>query len=231
MSRLLFAILFLVSFSVIAQTTTQSVLWTHAQLKVHWTNDWTLQQDFEEAVFWFPFRQHIFQERTLVTKGIGSGIRLGAGFIYFTQQLPNNPHVESLTTVHELRPFLHLSHKWHVNEHIAIHQRLWPEFRFFKGVDHYEYVTTRVRYRLMAQLPISDWGRLDLYDEVHVNTFRKSESLTNRLDQNRIGFNLWYTGFEHHKFAAGYFNWYQERIPTGSFFSRHIVRLTYSYQI
>ncbi|TNE31423.1 MAG: hypothetical protein EP346_01055, partial [Bacteroidetes bacterium] len=170
MSRLLTLLLTFTVCHTFGQTrTTQSVLWTHAQVKANWGSDWTLQQDFEEALYWFPARQHIFQERTLVTKGIGSGFRIGAGFVYFTQTLPNDPHVEGLTTFRELRPILHVSHKWHVNEHWAIHQRLWPEFRFIKGLDTYEYATTRVRYRIMAQLAISDWGRLDLYDEIHVN--------------------------------------------------------------
>lgn len=208
--------------------TYQNVLWNLVQVKAELGKGLQIREDLQEILFIFPGRQHMFQTRTLLTKTGPYHLRYGIGFMYMRQSLPHDQFVPVITNVNELRPIIHLSQTLPLANRWKFKHRLWTEIRYFDGLDdQFHYSTTRVRYYTGFQYQFSSWGRLDLFNEIHINTFREAPNLTHRVDQNRAGFNVWYTGFEQHKFAIGYYNWWQERALADHFFSRQIFKLTY----
>lgn len=212
--------------------TTQYQEWSHFQVLVDFKKGYRFHQDIQDLVYISPFRQHMFQSRTLLLKSISKGFTVGAGILYLNQALPQNPNSEIVGYAHELRPIIQVSHRWKASEKWSLSQRLWTEFRFFEGIDDdYHYSTVRFRYRLMVELPLTEWAKLNIYDELHLNGFREAENVTPRFDQNRIGFDLWYTKSDVHRFAIGYLNWYQERSIPNSYFNRHIIKLTYQIKL
>lgn len=206
--------------------TTQNLLWTRFDLNLKIAPSYKIQQELEERVYWFPWRQHQFLARTQVLRSLGKNWNAALGFTYLLQSVPQIQDSEIIATETELRPQFGFTYKQLANNKLVFTHRYWFEFRFFeRQQSHFPFNNVRARYQFTVDYQLGQKLKIRAFDEIFLNIGQKVGF--NIFDQNRIGFSIIYDFNKSNGLEIGFFNWFQER-PTGiDFFSRNIVRVTY----
>lgn len=203
----------------------QSLLWTRIQLKLTMNETYQLSQELEERAYWFPWRQHQFLTRSLVSRKLNYGWKTGVGFTYFLQSLPHDPLIHQIENRTELRPQIEFKYQQSFSKNFQLEHRYWNEFRFFeKPNGEYSFENIRSRYKLEFTYQAISKLSLKAFDEIFINIGNRI--LTNVFDQNRYGGSLNYSPNPKLGFEIGYINWFQQRQTGVDFYNRHIIRLT-----
>ncbi len=209
---------------------TQSLSWTRYYLKTDINENYRLNQELEERVFWFPWRQHQFLSRTRLERKLGKGWKAEVGFTYFLQTLPHDPNIDDTNNRTELRPQLGLSYKQSLSSKFSLHHRYWNEFRFIEQPDDsFKYKNLRVRYKIELRYNLTEKMILKVFDEIHLNF--GDDVVLNTFNQNRIGGSVLYNFNKKIGVELGYFNWFQQRSSGVDYFNRNIVRLTFRHKL
>lgn len=215
-----------------AQSTveSQSLLWSGYFLKLRINDNYTVMQEVDERVYWFPWRQHQFILRTQVQRRLPKSWRVALGFNYFLQSLPHDPWAEDMTLQSEIRPQLEFGNKQTLSEKWEIDHRYRTDFRFFEVADRqFEFGMVRWRYRFQVSYRPIESIILKVFDEIllHAGPYVKM----NIFDQNRIGAAVQYQPIPSVGIELSYFNLFQQRTSGIDFYSRHIVRFTIHHTI
>lgn len=208
----------------------QRLLWTRYQLKLKIDEHWSVSQELDERMYWFPWRQHQFVSRTSAQYQLGKGWNVGTGLAYFLQALPQDAHKNVSNTQTEVRPQFELGYKQQLSRKFNLHHRYWTEFRYFKiEKEDLQFGNYRMRYKFELQYLPTDKITLKVYDEIFINLGKNI--IYNTFDQNRIGTSIQYMPLKNLGFELGYINLFQQR-PTGvDFYERNIVRFTIHHNI
>lgn len=203
----------------------QDLLWLRYNLKLNIEDNWQLIQEVEERSYWFPWRQHQFLTRTLLTRKMGKGWNVGAAFTYFQQSIPYDPEERNYHNRTELRPQIEVVYKQILSENWNINHRYWSEFRFIEQESgNIAFTNNRSRYKLELSYSPHDKIHLKAFDEIFLNI--GSKITYNVFDQNRYGFSIQYMPFEKLGVEVGYIKWFQQRASGDDFYNRDIVRFT-----
>ena len=203
----------------------QQLLWVRYNLKLNLNQSFTLQQEFEERTYWFPWRQHQFLSRTHLEKSVGNNWKLGVAFAYLEQSLPNNPNIKNYDKVGELRPQLEISNCQNLINKLSLEHRFWMEFKFFEQSNNtFDFGYVKTRYRLEFRYELFNNTMLKVFDEIHLNLGQ--EIVNNVFDQNRYGSSIQIMTSNNLGFELGYLNLFQQKQTSGSFYNRDIIRFT-----
>ncbi len=217
----------LISFPALAQKNieTQQLLWMRYSLKLKINPTYQIRQEFEERIYWFPWRQHQFVSRTQLDRKLGNGWNVALGFTYLLQALPQDPLVKDFETNTELRPQFEIANNQKLGSGFSLNHRYWTEFRFLEQPDgSFEYNNIRTRYKLELSYTPFKKTTLKAFDEIQLNI--GSKIVNNVFDQNRYGASFQFMAKENLGFELGYINWFQQRKSGADFYSRDIIRFT-----
>lgn len=221
--RNLLPLLFVITLKGLAQTSTESLIWPRYQLDWQINDHWSVRQEVENRMYWFPFRQHQFLSRTHLLRPINNQWKWGFGYTHFFQYVPQNPWAEDLSAHLELRPQLELSNKTPLGEGFVLGHRYWAEFRFFESGDGFDFGALRLRYNLSLGWTKNHW-RITANTEPMINWGPAVRR--NVFDQNRLGLAVRRKLNNRLSLETGYIHWYQQMPDGDRFTERHILRLT-----
>jgi Protein of unknown function (DUF2490) len=208
----------------------QKQIWFKYYLKVPIGDNWQIRQEADDRNFLDPARQSQFLVRTHLQRKIGKGWAAAVGFAYFIHSLPQEPEVQDLYHVHELRPSFEITNETKLNDRFQLNHRYWTEFRFFKQPDQsYTFSNTRVRYKLELGYALSPKFSFLIFDELLINL---GKNIThNVFDQNRYGAAIKYSPVENVGFELMYINWFQQAAQGDLFYDRDIVRVALHHRL
>lgn len=214
--------------------TPQELAWLAYKATFKFNDRWSANMDVQDRIFINPVAQHQAVIRPTVTRTLGPGWDLGAGFCLFLQS-PHDPRSTSDLVVPELRPHLEINAKQHVR-YFRIVQRFKAEARYFHEVEDgalaggFAFSNFRLRYRAGLDVPLVKTGAnsreqlgLSISNELMLNA--GSRITYNVFDQNRVYLGLYTAVSPGLTVELGYLNWYQQRPSGVDFYDRHIVRL------
>jgi|GEM_PF-172107 len=217
------------------QVTHQSQYWGRYFGRYKFSDDWSLNLEFEDRRFFKNNRQsNWFLPRIGVERKLAKGWAVGAGFTYYLASSPQDPEQETVVTAPELRPHQYLTSTQSLGD-LGIQHRFQFEERWIHNststqlTDGYHY-QGRFRYRLQLKYPLikekTAAGTLTAvaFDEILLNVGHNI--VANTFDQNRIYAGLNYGISNSFQVELGYLNWFQERSSGQQYYQRDIARLT-----
>lgn len=208
----------------------QDLIWYGINVKIGLNDDYSLKQEIENRMYWFPWRQHVVISRTQLEKKLNPNLSTAVGLTYLLQSLPNDPEIEDFSNFSEIRPQLNFILQQKLSEKWKLQHRYQTEFRFMEDNEgRIRYSNNRSRYKFEAAYKINEACVLKAYDEIHINIGKKT--VQNVFDQNRIGASVQYMPWKNTGIEAGYFNWFQQRSNSTDFYSRDIFRITLLHNI
>lgn len=216
----------------------QQLLWYGYYNKLQINQNWVLNSEVQERLFYQPLVQHQLVFRTNLDRRILDDINVSLGFVVFLQS-PNDPESESTLMVPELRTDFGFNAKKKY-KYFNVNQRFKVEARFFHQTENnelvggYQFSNFRMRYQLGLDIPLikkqdAEKLILKIKDEVMFN-FGKN-IVKNVFDQNRIYIGLNYPMNKNLAFEAGYLNWFQQRPSGTDFYNRDIIRFSVFHTI
>lgn len=210
------------------QVQDQSQFWARYQIKLK-ADRYTLRQDLDERVFWFPLRQHQFLLRTELNKLLKDEWNAISGLVYAIQSQPQDPTSEVIANQYEIRPYIGIAYTLGIAKNLSIQHRYLSELRYLKQESTFKYAHHRARFRIDLKYQIMEHLALGIHDEIFINTGRNITF--NYFDQNRIGSSLEFRPNSSFAIDLTYFHMFQQRSTPGEYYSRHITRLSISHQL
>lgn len=218
-------------------TIDQQQLWVGATLKTALSPSWKLNLKLEERRFVFPDRAH---QRVIpyvwVEKKFSEKWTATTGLWVFTIQTPSLVEAEVQQDIHEWRPNLRVirsttsgkhTFKLMLNNELRMLKMNDPEETHFDGpVD-----ITRLRERLKFeyQFAIAPAMKVSVGEEILVNVASTDDFQF--FDQNRLDASLLLKHSDHISSKVGYLHWFQPSGQAGSYFSRHVLILGFTYSM
>ncbi len=237
---LLFIFLTLTGLLTQAQTrksfTHQQLYWVRYFEKVQLNDRWTMDAEIEDRRYFKQNTQHQWLlPRLQIAYKSSDALTWSLGGVYFLQSLPHDPEADSFSQNLEIRPHQMLTWKVNTGKGFWKH-RYWLEERFFRNRDDEDNpwdFNFRMRYLIQYNHPIRNNTtgiNVDgyVFNEVMLNIGQ--EVRVNVFDQNRIGAGIKVKWTPQFNTTLSYINWYQQRALPGSFFFRHILRLTLQHR-
>lgn len=217
------------------KVTHQSNYWIRYFGKYAFSPKWGATLEVEDRRFFTDNRQANWMlPRVALTRSLGSGWGVAAGFTYYTTANPSDPDSKVLVTVPELRPHQDVSYTQKIKRLTIGHRyRLEERFRHKATADEltagYQF-SLRARYRLGLQYSLiqKEGGtgtlKVKVSDELMLNLGHSV--VYNFFDQNRLYVGLNYGISPSIQAELGYVNIFQQKKTGSDYVAGDVARLT-----
>lgn len=213
------------------QISHQSQYWLSYTLGTKINDHWSARISTEDRRFFINNRNHMFYVLTDATYKVNKKWSLTAGMMYFSLDLPSNPHVEMKVRSLEFRPYQRVAYGWKLFPKTNMTASVTLEERFrmtiVAGEQTNDYkLTPRFRNKIAVKHQLSNAEATKPVSLYAYNDFMfqvGSVVGADIFDQNRFSVGLEYKILPHITIKGGYLHWYQEIAQSSTVFERHIV--------
>ena len=208
----------------------QTQYWLSYTLTKKIDNRWSVRVSTEDRRFFVNNRNHMFYVLSDVTYKTNKNWSFAAGMMYFSLDLPSNPHRDMSVRRIEYRPYQRVAHVWRLSAKTVISASVTLEERIRMTIESGEQtneykLTPRFRSKIAVKHRLSNATSTKPLSVYAYNDFMFQTGSTvggDHFDQNRFGFGLEYKIFPKLAIKVGYLNWYQEIANSTTVYKRNI---------
>ncbi len=209
----------------------QNQYWLGYTLSKKINNHWSARISTEDRRFVVNNRNHMFYVLADATYKTDGNWSFAVGMMYFTLDLPSDPHVDKKVTRVEYRPYQRVAYGWKVTPKtslalsVTLEERMRMTIKDNEQTNEYK-LTPRFRNKIAVKHTLTNAEAKRPLSLYAYNDFMFQVGSTvggDNFDQNRFSVGVEYKVLPKLAVKVGYLNWYQEIAQSTTVFERNII--------